>query len=241
MEITICSSVDWAATGAMLSGLGTLIGAGAVIYAAHKGSDTFKQWRRQKNEERRIELAEQVLTLAYKLRRAIESIRSPGMWGVEQDAVYDELRKKGLINDETPLGYVGILATAQATLSRSDAYKVLWDELLDTMPSAKAIFGNEIEKALDEFWTQRHRVIQGALRYADIVKRPPARTEEGREKQLQRKFDIEAIIRSGGGEDGIDGIGNSIDSAVGAIEEKLLPIIRADTPFGTKAPVAQVD
>src|SRR3546814_15956255 len=84
----------------MLSGWATLFGAGAVVYAAHKGSDTFKLWRRQKNEERRIELAEQVLTLAYKLRRAIEGIRSPAMWAEEINAVHDELRKIGLINSQ---------------------------------------------------------------------------------------------------------------------------------------------
>lgn len=233
--LAICSSVDWDATGSMLSGVGTVIGALAVIYAAHKGSDTFKQWRRQKNEERRIELAEQVVTLAYKLRRAIQSIRSPVMWGAEQNAVHDELRNKGLINDQTPLGHIGMLATAQAALSRSDAYKALWDELLDAMPPAKAIFGDQVEKALDEFWAQRHRIIQGALRYADIVKRPPARTEEGQEKQLQRQFDVEAIIWSGGGEDGVDQIANAVQSAVETIEGMLLPIIRSDTPFGTAA------
>ena len=80
----------------MLSGIGTIVGAGAVIYAAHKGSDTFKQWRRQKNEERRIDLAEQVLTLAYKLKRAIEGIRSPIMMANEIVEVEALLREQGL-------------------------------------------------------------------------------------------------------------------------------------------------
>jgi hypothetical protein len=182
MGLAICGLVDWDGTGSMLSGIGTIIGALAVIYAAHKGSDTFKQWRRQKNEERRIELAEQVLTLAYKLRRAIEGIRSPAMWGAEQGEVYDELRKNGVINDQTPEGHKGILATAQATMSRSNVHKPLWDALLDTMPTAKAVFGDDVEGALDEIWKQRNRIITAAQRYARLIHQVPGRTDEAQEK-----------------------------------------------------------
>jgi len=178
-------------------------------------------------------LAEQVLTLGYKLRRAIEGIRSPSMWEGERSEVYAELHKNNLINDQTPIEHMGILATAQATLLRSDSYKVLWDELTDTLPSAKAIFGNEIEKALDEFWTQRYRIFQGAISYANIIKRPPARTEEGQERQLQRRLEIEAVIWSGKDENGVDTVGDSVNAAIQTIETELLSIIRSHTPFGT--------
>lgn len=234
MTIAICGSVDWATTGSMLSGIGTIVGAGAVIYAAHKGADTFKQWRRQKNEERRIELAEQVLTLAYKLRRALEGIRSPAMFGAEMNEVYDELRKNGVINDQTPEGHKGILATAQATLSRSNASKPLWDALLDTMPTAKAVFGDDVERALNEFWTQRNCIIIAAQRYARFIHQSTARTKEVQERQFKRLDDVEAIIWFGGGEDGVDAVANLIEAAVKSLEAILLPIIRSDTPFGTK-------
>ncbi|EPR14165.1 hypothetical protein M527_12780 [Sphingobium indicum IP26] len=216
----------------MLSGIGTIIGALAVIYAAHKGSDTFKQWRRQKNEERRIELAEQVLTLAYKLRRAIEGIRSPAMWGAEQNEVYDELRKNGVIDDQTPEGHKGILATAQATISRSNAQKALWDALLDTMPTAKAVFGDEVENALNEIWKQRSRIITAAQRYARFIHQTTPHTEEAREKQFKKQDEIEAVIWFGGDADGVDAVANSINGAIKSLEDTLLLIIRSDTPFG---------
>ena len=58
-------AVDWSALGAMLSGVGTIIGAGTVLDAALIGRNTFKDWRRQKQEERRMAAAEQLLVIAY--------------------------------------------------------------------------------------------------------------------------------------------------------------------------------
>lgn len=68
---TICGvAIDWSATGDMMAGLGGLIGAGAVIYAAPKAADTFSSWRKQKHHERCMIVAEDILTLAYKLSGA---------------------------------------------------------------------------------------------------------------------------------------------------------------------------
>ena len=223
----------------MLSGWATMFGAGAVVYAAHKGSDTFKQWRRQKNEERRIELAEQVLTLAYKLRRAIEGIRSPGMWAEEVNALHEELRKIGLINDQTPESHKGILATAQATLSRSNANKPLWDALFDTMPTAKAVFGDEVEKALNAIWSQRGKLVASAQSYARLIHQPDPRSEKEQEAQLKRNGKLEGVLWAGGdiwaGEEGkgVDEIADAVNGAIETLETMLLPIIRSDTPFGT--------
>lgn len=233
------ASIDWAATGSMLSGWATLFGAGAVVYAAHKGADTFKQWRRQKNEERRIELAEDILTLAYKLRRAIEGIRSPAMWAEEINSVHDELAEKGIINDQTPEGHKSILATAQATLSRSNANKALWDTLLETMPTAKAVFGDEVESELNEFWAVRGKMIASAQGYARLIHQVAPRSEEEQEAQMKRQGRLEGVIWSGGdiwaGKDGeaVDEVGDAINRMVEQLEATLLPIIRSDTPFGT--------
>jgi len=224
----------------MLSGWGTLIGAAAIVYAAHKGSDTFKQWRRQKSEERRIDLAEQILTLAYKLKRAIEPIRSPMMLAGEIAQVEVSLREQGLIGDNAPEGNRGDLTTAQATISRVHHHKELWDALLDITPVAKAIFGNETEKQLNEFWLIRGKIIAAAYAYARLAGRPPARTAEAQERQNERRDKLEQVIWFGGGEDGVDEVANSVDAAVAGLEAALLPIIRSDTQFGT-ANAASVD
>lgn len=216
----------------MLSGIGTVIGALAVIYAAHKGSDTFKLWRRQKNEERRIELAEQVMTLAYRLRRAIEGVRAEGMLPAENAEVHELLRSTGVINDQTPLETVGKLVIAQGVMSRSNAQRALWDTLLDTMPAAKAIFGDAAETALNEFWKQRNRILVAANSYATLANQAPPRTEEREGQQNARRDRLEAIIWLGGGADGVDAVAALVDDAIKSLEGMLLPIIRFDTPFG---------
>jgi hypothetical protein len=67
----------------MLQGFGTLIGAGAVIYAAKKGADTYESWKKQKVAERRRDQAERILTAVYKARRALRYVRGVMMWGHE--------------------------------------------------------------------------------------------------------------------------------------------------------------
>ena len=61
----------------MLSGIATFAGALAVVYAAKVGANTFDSWKRQKQEERRMDAAEKILTLAYELRYTLAGIRSP--------------------------------------------------------------------------------------------------------------------------------------------------------------------
>lgn len=225
--------IDWTAVGAMLSGIGTILGACAVIYAARKGSDTFQQWRRQKHEERRIHLAEQILALAYKLKQVIRSIRSPMMMAGEIVAVEANLREKGVIDDSTPEGAKGFLITAQGTLSRSEQFRDDWNKLVDTMPTAKAIFGDEVEQQLNEFWNQRHEIIAAAQNYARIRDLPTEVREDLIKKEIARKEKLEKVLWFGFGENGADAVAEAVDDAVVTLENLLLPIIRSDTPRGT--------
>ena len=55
--------IDWAATGSMLQGIGTIGGVGAVIWGAVKATDT---WKQQKVAERRSDAAERILIATYK-------------------------------------------------------------------------------------------------------------------------------------------------------------------------------
>src|SRR4051794_33497183 len=85
--------IDWAATGAMLQGEGTLLGAVAVIVAAVVGGSTFKSWRRQEVAGRKLAQAERILEATYKARRALGYIRSPMMWGNELKVAEDALKE----------------------------------------------------------------------------------------------------------------------------------------------------
>jgi hypothetical protein len=87
-------AIDWVATSTWMQAWAGFTQAGAVVFVAYKGADAFNAWRRQKIEERRIDAAERILTLAYRVRRALSSIRSPMMW-----ASALEHAEKSLINE----------------------------------------------------------------------------------------------------------------------------------------------
>lgn len=227
MISTICgAAVDWGATGDMLSGVGSMAGAGAVIFAAWKGADTFKQWRRQKHHERCMVVAEELLTLAYKLKRAFDAIRSPGMLASEIEEMKVKLRESGHLKEETSNAEAGILTTAQATLSRTEFYKPLFEELLNRTPVAKAIFGDNLAAQLNVFWMQRARVVTAANTYARSYHERELRREEDEQRRRERHDRTEGVIWAGGALDGVDQVANAIDAAISSMEAELLPIIR---------------
>lgn len=80
--------IDWGETGAMLSGLGTVGGAVAIVLAAKMG---FAAWRRQKLAERTRDHAETVLKAAYSARRELRYLRSAWMTGGELAAAEERL------------------------------------------------------------------------------------------------------------------------------------------------------
>ena len=147
-------AIDWPATGAMLQGLGTLTGAFAVFWAAKKGADTFESWKRQKVAERKLEQAERILTATYKARRALSYVRGVMMWGHELDAAESKLKEDLEQWNQQDEARQKRLRTAQAYLNRLVKTKSEQDELVECLPVARALFGIELETALEKLCTQ---------------------------------------------------------------------------------------
>ncbi len=149
-------TIDWPATGAMLQGWGTLIGAGAVVYAAKRGADTYESWRKQKVAERRRDQAEKILTAVYKARRALRFVRSPMMWGHELSVAETKLKEDPKQWDSQTESRQKRLVTAQAYFNRLNRTSDEQQELSECLPMARALFGEILEKALEElhhqFW-----------------------------------------------------------------------------------------
>jgi hypothetical protein len=149
-------SIDWDATGSMLQGWGSLIGAGAVIYAAKKGAVTFDSWKRQKVAERKRDQAEEVLAATYQARRALRSVRSPGMWGHEYSRAEEQLKESDHQWAGESEAKQKRLVTFQAYLNRLKHTQPQQQRLEDTLPMARALFGAELEQAikslLHQFW-----------------------------------------------------------------------------------------
>ncbi len=149
--------IDWAATGSMLQGVGTVIGGLAVIGAAIIGSRTFDNWKRQKLAERHIEQAERILTCTYKVRRWLSHVRNPAMWAHETDAAEEQLKTSGEWEKAFPESERKKLATAQTYYNRLSSTRDDRLALEECQPMARAFFGEELELAIEklnrQFWT----------------------------------------------------------------------------------------
>ncbi len=226
----ICKTTDcWEATGAMMSGWAAIGGVGAVIFAAHKAADTFKQYRRQRQEDRRIEAAERILTIAYSLKRKLQGVRSPMSLGGETEEAIEQLREGDwymiLDDDEKRRAQTG-----QVILRRLQRQKDDWEEIFVAMPMARALFGENIEAALQSIFRQARAVQIAASMYRD------GHDGGGHDGgALRRQF--EATFWEGGGTPGEpDEVSNAVDQAICALEAELLSVIRADYPKNLKPP-----
>mgnify|MGYP001232343643 CR=1 FL=1 len=158
--------IDWSATGEMLSGIGTIGGAAAVLVAAVLAKNTVDSWKRQKIAERKFEHAERTLVASYNAREALAHIRSPMIHGHELHSARQQL--------ETEAGWAGFdkakqdrLETAQAMINRMQDTQAAFAELADCTPFAKALFGDELDKALRQLHRQRWIVRTYVDAYAD--------------------------------------------------------------------------
>ncbi len=210
-----------------------MLGALAVIYAAQRGTATFEQWRKQKNEERRIAVAEEVLTLAYKCKRAFEAIRSGGMLAGEALEMRAKLTEIGCVDEETSPGKEGMLMTAQAALSRTYSYRDLFNSLLDASPVTRAILGNEVASDLDAFWMKRAELITAAQTYARMASDREIWEGRALERQIARRERLEATLWGGEAPEYPDKFARTIDEIVDRMEARLLPVIRSDIDIGS--------
>lgn len=150
------TGIDWSAVGSVLQGVGTLTGAIAVIVAAKVGSSTFDNWRQQKLSERRIEQAERILTATYKARRGLSYVRNPMIWAHELVAAEEKLKESG--NWPASENEQSRLKTAQAYYNRLNAELDNRRALEECQPMARALFSEELEKAMELLNQQFHMV-----------------------------------------------------------------------------------
>jgi hypothetical protein len=152
--IEICSDrIDWAATGEMLAGWGAIASAGAVIWAGNKAAQTVASWKRQRIAERKFEQAERILTATWESRDAMDYIRAPAIWPHENHIAEEKLKQEpgwtGLA-----LGAKQKLITTQAILNRVAKTAEKREALVSCMPMGRALFSEELEKAIDRFVRQ---------------------------------------------------------------------------------------
>ncbi|MES2289680.1 MAG: hypothetical protein V4530_08065 [Pseudomonadota bacterium] len=194
-----------------MSGWATLAGAGAVVYAARKGASTFTDWRQQKVDERQVEAAERIVTLAYRLRSIFTSVRSRAIFSHEADAA------ERLLDIEQPewrnreKASLERLRSAQVLYNRLKEHQSDWNEIWTLRPIALALFGVSLEADLQMLWKQYVSLDVAVSEYA----------EDGTlDRELVRSMRAEMY---GGKEDAIT---TNVDAAIASIEAILLPVLR---------------
>lgn len=210
-------SIDWAATGAWMQAWAGFAGAGAVLWVGLKGADTYRLWLRQKQTERRIAVAERILTLTYRLKRAFTAIRSPGSFGYEHAAAEELLKEHDsyavMETDQKKRAQL-----SQIILTRVRSYKDDWDELFACLPLARAFFGQPIEDALEKLWKQQVSISVSAEMYWDD--QPDPAFKRKLEADFWEGFSDRRIAE--------DEVGKNIKDAVAIIENAMIPMLASE-------------
>ena len=221
MHPTILPAViDWSATGAMIQGLGTLGGAIAVYAAAKLGLST---WKHQKLAERNRDQAEMILHAAYNVRRALGYLRSPWMSGSELKAAEEKL------NTEQPRWRESSIEERQSRVITAQAYFMRADRCLDDrsrlescLPMARALFGEALEKAIENL----HRQFQVVLSYAEAY----VDDYNGTDRDFTVKIRKALFASDRESAESDNEVSSVIASSIATIESTCLPYLRLEAP-----------
>lgn len=209
-------AIDWDATGAMISGFAGWMGVGAVIWAAKQGRDAVGDWRAQKLVERQMDTGERALTVAYRAKSALETIRANFMTGSELSQAEIDLEANEVDLAGQPEARARRIKFVQAIYNRINSTKEDWDDVFAVIPIVKAYFGEEISDLLRTMARQRHYVQVAAEEYVDDF--------NGTDLEFTRKLRADMFM----GRDGEDPITTKVDEVIEQLEAKLLPLLRND-------------
>lgn len=202
--------------GTALQGIGALAQAAAIVIAACLASNTFNSWRKQKLAERRSEQAERILTATYKVRRGLSRIRNPFMLDHELYAAEEKLKADGKW-PEYP-GEQRRMKTQLAYYNRLNATLEDRVELEQCQPMARALFGEDIELAIETLNRQANLVQY----YVDAK----ALHRELEDRGFYEKID--AAIYEGYPYDAPNEMDETIAAQVRQIEDRLVPVLRLE-------------
>lgn len=191
---------DWVET------LGILIASGTAVWGILK-------WRLQMISQRKMELAEEVLSAFYEAEDVIRAARSPGSFGGEG--------RSWRTTDDAD--------NTQHELARVDAYfapaerlfkeRKFFARLKALQYRFRAVFGEQAQKHFDSVWDARHRVIISSTMLARIS-RERLEGAEGLDSETSKEWEahIWAINET-------DEISQRVKQAVEAIESICQPVL----------------
>lgn len=208
-------SIDWSATGAMISGWGSWASAAAVAFAAWKAADTFEGWKLRRSTEREEEIAQRVLIAVFKVKEAYRFIRFSTLHAPELSAARQIQSELELWHTLTAQQQQR-LTMGQVYIDRINSSQHEFRELVDCIPVARAIFGHSLGEALEDLNRQLWVIRMAAEAFA---------SNEGGDLLLTQKINSElndhALVGDGP-------VTIAIKSSIETIEAICLPVLRPD-------------
>jgi hypothetical protein len=142
--------IDWTLVGQMLSGLGTVLGAAAVFYAA-------KQWTSQQKGEVRLAAAVDLFAAVYQVQHALDHVRSSDQWSGEVEQAEIDLKASN-INYTTETKKMRL--TAMIATNRLRFHEKTFNRIIEVRPKSKAVFGDKADnycrKILEKIGNVQH-------------------------------------------------------------------------------------
>lgn len=183
----------------------TVIGFILTGLIAIAGFRSFEKWKREKLEEKRIEIGFEALALGYEAKSILDGIRNPGSVDVEW---------ADLNGDEGQRQRAGPFF---ATLKRLEKNSEYFERVWRLQPRFMAAFGKDTAAIFQKI----HQARSSVQVSAGMLMRAAFRNEPYRDDQFRIK--LEAAVWN---TDENDEIGSLISDFENAIEAKCFPIVR---------------
>lgn len=216
------SEIDWSATGAMLQGIGTILGALAVLVAAAIGGTTFNTLKKQQLLQRQIDLAEKTLAGVFKAREVIAVARSPLIHAAELEEAKEQIanqdQHKSLTESQRKR-----FEQAQAYLNRMNQSNHIFLDLEELKALTFAYFGEDVTKEIDEILKVVSAFRWNANFYAE---------DDGSDRVNSRN--IRRALTSSRVEGDVDEYAKRVDQAISSIERHVTPVLRDASTRSTK-------
>tara|TARA_R110000751_G_scaffold2018_17_gene10045 strand:+ start:128973 stop:129599 length:627 start_codon:yes stop_codon:yes gene_type:complete len=204
----------------MLSGWGTLAGAGAIVIAALFGRSALSDYRNQRVTDKEIEVADQALTAAYRAEEAVEGMRARWMPASELNATEEQLKELGMKLDGMPDAERSAYISRGVIYRRAEYFKDDFEAIFEAIPRVRAFFGKDVADALKAFPRARNRILSSSDMLPVITRDQDADNETS--KSIRR--DVYGKWQ----EDDVDPIGEMVSAALNTLEQHLLPKIRPE-------------
>lgn len=189
-----------------LNHLLTLIGFAITASVAYAGFTTFEKWKRERIEERRIDIALEAMALAYEAAFVFDSIRSPMSFSIE----WSEM--KG-VDDPSKRRAAG---PYYAILRRIDQNKDYFDRIWKMQPRFMAVFGKDTADIFKQLHQARRNIeVSAEMLMEDVIRGVL-------DKDVNFRKELKADIWGGRKNDKIAPL---IDAFVAGVEKHCQPVI----------------